>query len=120
MGALMAPPVLLQPLQSCAQWVLLRRACGLLHWEVEALFWKSGETLRRWVGREGDWACERQLCDHAAPVDTEADCLPVLSREKKLPGELRGLRRHLTGVQNLEEEDKRLEAELAAHEPSFR
>lgn len=49
----------------------------------------------------------------------ETDCLPVLSREKKLLVSSEDYGRDLTGVQNLRKKHKRLEAELAAHEPAI-
>lgn len=47
------------------------------------------------------------------------DCLPVLPREKKLLVSSEDYGRDLTGVQNLRKKHKRLEAELAAHEPAI-
>lgn len=49
----------------------------------------------------------------------ETDRLPVLSREKKLLVSSEDYGRDLTGVQNLRKKHKRLEAELAAHEPAI-
>lgn len=45
--------------------------------------------------------------------------LTVLSREKKLLVSSEDYGRDLTGVQNLRKKHKRLEAELAAHEPAI-
>lgn len=49
----------------------------------------------------------------------EPDSLPVWSREKKLLVSSEDYGRDLTGVQNLRKKHKRLEAELAAHEPAI-
>lgn len=43
----------------------------------------------------------------------------MLSREKKLLVSSEDYGRDLTGVQNLRKKHKRLEAELAAHEPAI-
>lgn len=48
-----------------------------------------------------------------------AERLPVLYREKKLLVSSEDYGRDLTGVQNLRKKHKRLEAELAAHEPAI-
>lgn len=45
--------------------------------------------------------------------------LPLLFREKKLLVSSEDYGRDLTGVQNLRKKHKRLEAELAAHEPAI-
>jgi hypothetical protein len=45
--------------------------------------------------------------------------LPLFSREKKLLVSSEDYGRDLTGVQNLRKKHKRLEAELAAHEPAI-
>lgn len=60
--------------------------------------------------------------DHASPVETpggKADRRPVSCREKKLLVSSEDYGRDLTGVQNLRKKHKRLEAELAAHEPAI-
>lgn len=48
-----------------------------------------------------------------------AERLPVPCREKKLLVSSEDYGRDLTGVQNLRKKHKRLEAELAAHEPAI-
>lgn len=45
--------------------------------------------------------------------------MPLLFREKKLLVSSEDYGRDLTGVQNLRKKHKRLEAELAAHEPAI-
>lgn len=62
------------------------------------------------------------LFDCTSPAEdtqVETDHPPVLPREKKLLVSSEDYGRDLTGVQNLRKKHKRLEAELAAHEPAI-